>query len=92
MVFLSDNDIEGAKNLKLVLGAFEKLSSLKINFHKRELLLCFGLAREWSKKFVELFGCKEGNLPFWYLGISMHFRKLSNKNWRQIEERFKKNA
>lgn len=67
-----ENDIEGARNLKLVLGAFKKLSGSKINFHKSELL-CFRVAREWSKKFVELFGCREGNLPFWYLEIPVHF-------------------
>jgi hypothetical protein len=32
-------------NLKLVLGAFEKLPGLKINFHKSELF-CFGSAKE----------------------------------------------
>jgi hypothetical protein len=35
------DDLEKAKNLKLVLCAFEKLSGLKINFHKSELF-CFG--------------------------------------------------
>jgi len=30
--------------LKLVLGAFEKLACLKINFHKSELF-CFGAAK-----------------------------------------------
>jgi len=39
-----ESDIEGARNLKLVLGAFEKLSGLKINFHKSELFSC-GTAR-----------------------------------------------
>jgi len=31
------NDLERAKNMKLLLCAFEKLSGLKINFHKSEL-------------------------------------------------------
>jgi hypothetical protein len=43
-IFL-DHDIEKAKNLKLLLCAFEKLSGLKINFHKREIF-CFGQAKE----------------------------------------------
>jgi len=37
-----------------------------------------------------LFGCKEGNFPFRYLGIAMHFRKLSNKVSSLIEEHFEK--
>jgi hypothetical protein len=32
-----ENDRQGAKNMKLLLCAFEQLSGLKINFHKSEL-------------------------------------------------------
>jgi hypothetical protein len=49
--------------LRTSTGEFEKLFGLEINFHKSELF-CFGLAREQGQEFVELFGCKEGNLPF----------------------------
>jgi hypothetical protein len=38
-ILFFDHDIEQAKNLKLLLGTFEQLSSLKINFHKSELFL-----------------------------------------------------
>jgi hypothetical protein len=84
-----DDDLEKAKNLKLVLSAFEKLSGLKINFHKSESF-SFGDTRERAAEYVELFGCKEGGLPFRYLGIPMSYRKLSNGDWRLVEERFQK--
>ncbi|WVZ50431.1 hypothetical protein U9M48_001684 [Paspalum notatum var. saurae] len=29
-------------------------------------------------------------LPFRYLGILMHFKKLSNKDWKAVEDRFEK--
>ena len=74
-----EDDLDEAKNLKLVLVAFEKLSGLKINFHKSELF-CFGLAKERSKEFSELFGCNQGALPFKYLGIPMHFHRLLKKD------------
>jgi len=38
------NDLERAKNMKLLLCAFEQLSGLKINFHKSELF-CYGAAK-----------------------------------------------
>jgi hypothetical protein len=44
LIFL-DDDIEGAKNMKLLLCAFEHLSGLKINFHKSQLF-CYGAAKE----------------------------------------------
>ena len=43
-VIFMDNDLERAKNMKLLLCAFEQLSGLKINFHKSELF-CYGAAK-----------------------------------------------
>jgi hypothetical protein len=37
MDYTFENDRQGAKNMKLLLCAFEQLSGLKINFHKSEL-------------------------------------------------------
>jgi hypothetical protein len=36
-IIFIDHDLEQAKNLKLLLCAFEQLSGLKINFHKSEI-------------------------------------------------------
>jgi len=86
-VLFMEDDLDEAKNLKLVLIAFEKLSGLKINFHKSELF-CFGAANNHGLEYKRIFGCVEGSFPFRYLGIPMHYRKLSNKHWCSIEERF----
>jgi hypothetical protein len=88
-ILFMEDDLEKAENLKLVLRAFEKLSGLKINFHKSEVFL-FGEAKDKVNEYVALFGCKEGDVPFRYLGIPMSTRKLSNKDWAAVEERFQK--
>jgi hypothetical protein len=44
-ILFMEHDLEKAKNLKLILSAFEQLSGLKINFHKSELY-CFGEAQD----------------------------------------------
>jgi hypothetical protein len=88
-ILFVEDDVDMAKNLKLVLCAFEKLSGLKINFHKSELF-CFGETKDRANVYVELFGCKEGALPFRYLGIPMSTQKLLNKDWSIIEERIQK--
>ena len=44
-IIFIDHDFEQAKNLKLLLCAFEQLSGLKINFHKSEIF-CYGAAKE----------------------------------------------
>ena len=84
-----DHDLEKTGNLKLLLLAFEQVSGLKINYHKSELF-CFGQAAEEETQYQQKFGCKKGEYPFKYLGILMHFRKLSNSDWKVIEAKFEK--
>jgi hypothetical protein len=55
-VIFMDNDQERAKNIKLLLCAFEQLSGLKINFHKSELF-CYGAAKQIQSEYVHIFGC-----------------------------------
>jgi hypothetical protein len=88
ILFLEDDLVE-ARNLKLVLCTFEKLFGLKINFHKSELF-GFGETRDRIADYVDLFGCKKGEMPFRYLGIPMSYRKLLNKDWNVVEERSQK--
>jgi hypothetical protein len=78
-IIFIDDDIVKARNLKLLLCTFEKLSGLKINFHKSDLF-CFGEIKERIAQYVDQFGCKEWELPFRYLGIPMNYCKLSNKD------------
>ena len=84
-----DHNLEQAKNMKLLLCAFEQLSGLKINFHKSELF-CYGSAHDCQEQYSELFGYYIGTYLFRYFGIPMHHRKLCNKDWRIIEEKFEK--
>jgi hypothetical protein len=84
-----EHDLEQATNMKLLLCAFEQLSGLKINFHKSEMF-CYGEAKEIENHYTNLFGCGLGQYPFRYLGIPMHHKKISNVDWKVIEEKFEK--
>ena len=75
--------------MKLILALFEQLSGLKINFSKSELY-CFGKAKDEQEEYRRIFGCAVGCLPFRYLGIPIHFRKLLNKEWKVVEDGFEK--
>ncbi len=88
IIFL-EHDLHEVKNLKLNLSVFEKLSGLKINFHRSELF-CFGQAKEYYDQYSNIFGYQLGTFPDKYLGITMHFRKLGNKCWNIIEQRIEK--
>jgi hypothetical protein len=53
--------MEKAKNLKVLLCAFENLSGLKINFYKSEMYY-FGEAKEAKEQSSAIFGCR--GIPF----------------------------
>jgi hypothetical protein len=38
-------------------------------------------------QYIELFGCDLGQYPFRYLGIPMHNKRISNADWKIIEEK-----
>ena len=88
-IIFMEHDLAKARNMKLVLCLFEQLTGLKINFHKSELF-CFGRAKDEQESYRQLFGCELGNLPFSYLGIPIHHRRLTNREWKCIEDRFEK--
>jgi hypothetical protein len=47
------------------------------------------MAKEVENQYIDLFGCEAGTLPFKYLGIPIHFRKLKNGERKPVEDRFK---
>jgi hypothetical protein len=54
-ILFMEHDLQKALNMKLILCIFEKLSGLKINFHKSEIF-CFGMAVEVEDAYKILFG------------------------------------
>jgi hypothetical protein len=82
-ILFLEHDLEKARNMKLLLSAFEQMSDLKINFHKHDFFF-FRPAKEQESD-EQLFGCKKGSFSFKYLGILMHYQRLNNKYWEMIE-------
>ena len=74
--------------MKLILYPFEQFSGLKKNFHKSEIF-CFGEAKDCENQYMELFGCNQGAFPIRYLGIPIHYRRLSNKDWLKVQSGLK---
>jgi hypothetical protein len=88
-ILFMEHDLEKAVNMKLIPCIFEQLSGLKINFHKSEIF-CFGKAKDLESQYKQIFGCEAGSLPFRYLGIPIHYRRLLNKEWNPVENFFEK--
>jgi hypothetical protein len=86
IILFMEHELEKEVNMKLIPCIFEQLSGLKINFHKSEIF-CFGKAKEEEEHYKQLFGCESNSLPFRYLGVPIHYRKLKNSDWYQVESR-----
>jgi hypothetical protein len=61
-----------------------------IIFHKSELFCYEEAKKEMENQYAELFCCNLGQCPFRYLGIPMDHKKISNANWKIIEDKFEK--
>jgi hypothetical protein len=88
-ILFMEHDLEQVANMKLLLCVFEQLSGLKINFHKSEMF-CYREAKDIENQYTNLLRCGLGQYPFRYLGIPVHHKKISNADWKVIEENFEK--
>lgn len=69
--------------LKLHLIAFENLSGMKINYAKSEMVP-LNLNPAEGEVLASIFGCKTAKLPLTYLGLPLHFKKPSIKDWQVV--------
>lgn len=77
-ILLFQDDLEQARNLKRILGMFEIMSGLKVNFHKSEVV-CVWMEEERIKLFQEIFTCGRGKFPIKYLGIPVDEKMLKTE-------------
>ena len=61
-------DIDIAKNMKILLYIYELMTGLKINFSKSEVIMING-ADDMYLHYAELFNCQTGTFPLKYLGV-----------------------
>jgi hypothetical protein len=65
LLFL-ENDLEKANNLKWLLICYEKMTGMKINYDKSDLLT-IGIKEERVNELAKIFCCKKGDFPIKYL-------------------------
>ena len=66
--------------LKLHLIAFENLSGMKINYDKSEMIP-LNITSDEGSALEAIFGFQTSQLPITYLGLPLHFKKPSLKDW-----------
>ena len=81
-------DMEGARNLKLLLYAFETMSGLKINFEKTEVVLIQDDVMK-QKDYADLFNCQMCKWPIIYLGAPVCARRITVAEMKFLDEKLK---
>ena len=81
-----ENNMEGARNMKLLLYIYKIMSGLKINFSKSEIVMINGDADQ-ENQFSDLFNCQVGKFPIRYLGVPVSPSKLHLVDWAPLIEK-----
>jgi hypothetical protein len=71
------------RNLRVILMLFDKVSRMRINFHKSEHVP-LNLEPESVHEISHLLHCHVGSLPFRYLGVHIHFKRLKREDLQPI--------
>jgi hypothetical protein len=68
---------------------FEKLSGMRINYHKSDLIL-INLEEEQTQTYAKYFCCKIGKFPFTYLGVPLHHERLRKEDIQPVVDKIMK--
>ena len=82
-ILFLQNDLLQAAHFKWILACFEKLSGMKINYNKSDLLT-LGISEEDKLALARCFCCNIGSFPIKYLGVPLHFNKLKREDIQPI--------
>jgi hypothetical protein len=81
--------MEAIRNLKCILMLFEKVSGMCINFHKSEMIP-LNLDENKVHEISHALSCPVGSLPFKYLGIPFHYKKLKREDVQPLVDKLLK--
>ena len=85
-ILFLQNDLLQAAHFKWILACFEKLSGMKINYNKSDLLT-LGISEEDKRALARCFCCNIGSFPIKYLGVPLHFNKLKREDIQPIVDK-----
>jgi len=77
---IGEPTIENLWLLKAVLRGFEMTSGLKVNFHKSSLI-GVNVQRDFMDAACKFLHCREGVVPFKYLGLSVGANSRKMSTW-----------
>lgn len=88
-IMFVDGDPSLATNLKWTLTCFEQVSGMRINYSKSEMIP-LNLEPAEISSFSTIFGCLVGDFPIKYLGVPLHYDKLSRNDIQPLIDKILK--
>ena len=88
ILFLDANE-KVVKNMKWIFTCFEQMSGMRINYHKSEIIP-MNVSEQEKRGMVETLGCPEGTFPINYLGIPLHYQKLTREDLQPLVDKILK--
>jgi hypothetical protein len=85
-LFFSACDKNALRKLKVVLMLFEKISGMRLNFNKSEVIP-MNLEEGEVHEISHILNYPVGALPFKYLGVSIHFEKLKIEDLQPVVDK-----
>jgi hypothetical protein len=82
LLFLENNE-RNVINLKWTLTCFEKVSGMKINYHKSELM-AINMETPEVAPFLDIFQCVVDIFFVKYIGLPLHFDKLRREDLQPL--------
>jgi hypothetical protein len=81
-----EDDLETMTNMKILLYIYEKMSGLKINFGKSEIIM---VSSEEQKALLysEMINCATGSWTIKYLGVPVSGSRLHVKDWMTLNDK-----
>lgn len=88
-VLFSSAETSHLVNLKQILLWFEQVSSMRVNFHKSECIP-MNLSNEDAHEVSHILNCPLGAFPMKYLGVPLHFEKLTREDLQPLVDKLLK--
>ena len=85
-ILFSSADFSHPYNLKHVIMWFEQIFGMRVNFHKSEIIT-LNLQEEDTQRVASIFNCPIGSFPLKYLGVPLHYDKLSREELQPLVDK-----
>jgi hypothetical protein len=88
-ILCMEDSAETAQNMKILLYIYEKMSGLKINFNKSEVIMV-SYDEQKALAFTDMLNCATGTWPIKYLGVPVSGSRLHVVDWLNLNEKIMK--